>query len=389
MDTTSFSAHNARIVLADRVIDAGWIDVADGIIIAVGTGQPPAGSFDARGDTFIPGLIELHTDHLEPHLNPRPGVFWSPMAAVLAYDSQIAASGITTVFDSLRVGDDAEPEEGVIAKKSFSTEVFALAEALQAAREADLTRADHHTHLRCEICAWNVLDDARTFLERFPVDLISLMDHTPGQRQFRDVEKLLVYWRRKLSRPDDELLRIMDRRVALHHDRAEPHRRGLVDLARSHGIVLASHDDATPEHVAEAVADGVAIAEFPTTLEAAHASHAAGIRVLMGAPNVVRGGSHSGNVAATDLAREGVLDILSSDYIPASLLMAAFALPAADAAIDLAAAIRTVTLNPATATGLTDRGEIAPGKRADLVRVALAEDHPVVRAVWRQGRRVV
>jgi len=355
-------------VLADRTIDNGWFAVADGVIAGFGEGAAPEKAHDLRGDTVIPGLIELHTDHLEPHFNPRPEVFWNPMAAVLAYDSQIAASGITTVFDSLRVGDDVEQDAR--KKKSFSSEVFALADALKQARAADLTRADHHLHLRCEICAWNVVDDAEAFLARHKVDLISLMDHTPGQRQFRDIEKLLIYWRRKLSRPDAELLQIMDTRVAIHGVRAEPHRRSLVELAQRHGVVLASHDDATEEHVAEAIGDGVAIAEFPTTVEAAAASHAAGIRVLMGAPNVVRGGSHSGNVAATELAGLGVLDILSSDYIPASLIMAAFALPDHVPAIDLAGAVRTVSLNPALATGLAD-------------------GHPVVRAVWRQGRRVV
>jgi alpha-D-ribose 1-methylphosphonate 5-triphosphate diphosphatase len=387
MDSNDFVATNARLVLADRVIETGWVAIVGGVIADFGEGKAPEAGYDFRGDTLIPGLIELHTDHLEPHFNPRPEVFWSPMAAVLAYDSQIAASGITTVFDSLRVGDDLE--EDAAKKKSFASEVFALADALKVAREADLTRADHHLHLRCEICAWNVVTDAERFLASHKVDLISLMDHTPGQRQFRDVEKLLVYWRRKLSRPDEELMKIMDLRVALHDERAEPHRRSLVDMARAHGVVLASHDDATRAHVVEAIGDGVAIAEFPTTIEAADASHEAGIHVLMGAPNVVRGGSHSGNVAATDLARRGVLDILSSDYIPASLIMAAFALPTEVPSIDLAGAIRTVTLNPAVATGLTDRGEIAPGKRADLVRVAIAEGHPVVRAVWRQGRRVV
>jgi alpha-D-ribose 1-methylphosphonate 5-triphosphate diphosphatase len=387
MDSNDFVASNARLVLRDRVIDNGWIAVADGKIVDFGDGASPEKGYDFRGDTVIPGLIELHTDHLEPHFNPRPEVFWNPMAAVLAYDSQIAASGITTVFDSLRAGDETEAEAP--KKKSFSTEVFALADALKAAREADLTRADHHLHLRCEICAWNVVEEAEKFLERHDVDLISLMDHTPGQRQFRDVEKLLVYWRRKLSRPDSELMKIMDTRVALHAVRAEPHRRSLVEMAKRHGVVLASHDDATPEHVTESIGDGVAIAEFPTTVEAAEASHKAGIQVLMGAPNVVRGGSHSGNVAATDLARNGTLDILSSDYIPSSLIMAAFALPDTVPGSELPQAIRTVTLNPANATGLTDRGEIASGKRADLVRVTLADGHPVIRAVWRQGRRVV
>ncbi|MDR3374597.1 MAG: alpha-D-ribose 1-methylphosphonate 5-triphosphate diphosphatase [Ancalomicrobiaceae bacterium] len=387
MDSNEFLAENARLVLSDRVIESGWIAVADGMIAAFGEGKGPAGAADLKGDTIIPGLIELHTDHLEPHFNPRPEVFWSPMAAVLAYDSQIAASGITTVFDSLRVGDDIEPDQP--KKKSFSTEVFELADALKAASDSDLTRADHHLHLRCEVCAWNVLSDAEAFLSRHKVDLISLMDHTPGQRQFRDIEKLLVYWRRKLSRPDEELLQIVDKRVELHQERAGPHRRGLVELAQRHGIVLASHDDATLEHVEEAIGDGAAIAEFPTTVEAARRSHESGIRVLMGAPNVVRGGSHSGNVKATELAEGGYLDILSSDYIPASLIMAAFMLPSMVPSIRLPEAIRTVTLNPALATGLNDRGEIALGKRADLVRVAMADDHPVVRAVLRQGRRVV
>jgi alpha-D-ribose 1-methylphosphonate 5-triphosphate diphosphatase len=388
MDGRDFVATNATLVLADGVIENGWIAVTDGVISEFGEGPAPEKAYDFGGDTLIPGLIELHTDHLEPHFNPRPGVFWNPIAAVLAYDGQIAASGITTVFDSLRVGDDSEPEDGKPGK-SLSSELFELAGALKSARDADLVRADHRLHLRCEICAWNVVDDAKKFLALHDVDLISLMDHTPGQRQFRDVEKLLVYWRRKLSRPDDELMRIMDRRVELHAARAEPHRRSLVSLARAHGVVLASHDDATPEHVAEAIEDGVAIAEFPTTLEAAEASHVAGIHVLMGAPNVVRGGSHSGNVAATDLALNGTLDILSSDYIPASLIMAAFSLPQAAPNISLADAIRTVTLNPAIATGLTDRGSITPGKRADLVRVRVADHQPVVRAVWHEGRRVV
>ena len=387
MDSTHFLASNARIVLAGRVIENGWLAVVDGVIAEVGEGSAPESGYDFQGDTIIPGLIELHTDHLEPHFNPRPEVFWSPTAAVLAYDSQIAASGITTVFDSLRIGDDVEADAP--KKKSFSNQVFELADALKVTREADLTRAEHLLHLRCEICAWNVVDDAEAFLAKHPVNLISLMDHTPGQRQFRDIEKLLIYWRRKLSRPDSELLKIMDKRVELHAILAEPHRRRLVELAQQHGVVLASHDDATSDHVTEAIGDGVAIAEFPTTVEAATASHAAGIHVLMGAPNVVRGGSHSGNVAATDLAERGVLDILSSDYIPASLIMAAFSLPDVVPSIDLAGAIRTVTLNPALSTGLTDRGEILAGKRADLVRVRIAEGHPVVRAVWRQGRRVV
>jgi alpha-D-ribose 1-methylphosphonate 5-triphosphate diphosphatase len=221
------------------------------------------------------------------------------------------------------------------------------------------------------------------------VRLVSLMDHTPGQRQFRDQEKLRIYYRSKVGGwTDAELDVLFDQRRDYAARYAEKNYRALVEMARAQGLRLASHDDTTLGHVEQSVADAVAIAEFPTTLEAAQALHAAGVRVLMGAPNLVRGSSHSGNVGSGELARAGLLDVLSSDYMPASLLMAAFRLPQAAPAIDLPRAIQTVTRTPAAAVGFDDRGEIAPGKRADLVRVQVARDIPVVRAVWCAGRRV-
>ncbi len=222
----------------------------------------------------------------------------------------------------------------------------------------------------------HVLVEAAEVIDRFDVKLISLMDHTPGARQFRDEEKLRDYYRGKMAKTEAELDAFFAERRASYarfHDR---HRRALVDMARRHGVTLASHDDTTEAHAAESIADGVAIAEFPTTVEAARASHAAGVMVLMGAPNVVRGGSHSGNVSAIELAHEGLLDILSSDYVPVSLLHGAFLLAEVGAMGGLAGAIRTVTLTPARAAGLTDRGEVAVGKRADLLRVATIEGHP-------------
>jgi alpha-D-ribose 1-methylphosphonate 5-triphosphate diphosphatase len=215
------------------------------------------------------------------------------------------------------------------------------------------------------------------------------MDHTPGQRQFRDEEKLRDYYRGKTGgKTDAELDRLFERRLQYQAAYASQNYQDLVDLARAHATPLASHDDTTLEHVEQAIRDGVAIAEFPTTMAAAEALHAAGIRVLMGAPNLVRGGSHAGNIATADLARAGVLDILSSDYVPSSLLMAALALPARASNFGLPAAIRTVSKTPAEAIGLADRGEIAAGKRADLVRVRVVRDVPGVRSVWREGRRV-
>jgi alpha-D-ribose 1-methylphosphonate 5-triphosphate diphosphatase len=221
------------------------------------------------------------------------------------------------------------------------------------------------------------------------VHLIPLMDHTPGARQFRSLDAWRTYYGGKSGLPAHELDGFMDKKRAQFAASYKGHRAALVRMARARKVVVASHDDTTPEHVAESIEDGVAIAEFPTTVEAAGASHAKGIAVLMGAPNIVRGGSHSGNVAAEALAREGMLDILSSDYVPAALLIGAFELARRIEGLGLPAAIRTVTLNPAHATGLKDRGAISPGLRADLVRIRVSDELPVVREVYRAGRRVL
>ncbi|MBY0383328.1 MAG: alpha-D-ribose 1-methylphosphonate 5-triphosphate diphosphatase [Xanthobacteraceae bacterium] len=373
---------NAKVVLADRIIERGWIACANGRISEFGEGTAPSGAIDADGDLVMPGLVELHTDHLEMHFVPRPKVHWDPVAAVVSYDGQLAVSGITTVLDSLRVWNEPEVEEA-------AGQAPLLAEAIATARDANILRADHFLHLRCEIPMPDVVDEAKKLIGRPGVRLMSLMDHTPGQRQFRDESKLRDYYRGKGSgKTDAELDVIFARRVELQKTYARSNTREIVSLAQAYNISLASHDDTTAANVADAVRDKVAVAEFPTTLEAAQGLHMAGIGILMGAPNVVRGGSHSGNIAAVDLAREGLLDILSSDYVPSSLLMGALQLPKRVPGISLAAAVRTVTKQPADAVGLTDRGEISTGKRADLIRVHMAGDLPAVRSVWREGHRV-
>ena len=370
-----------RIVLADREIP-GTVVIEKGEIVAIEEDRIRPEAQDWGDDIVVPGLVELHTDHLEPHYSPRPKVFWEPFSAVFAYDAQIAAAGITTVFDSLRAGTDGD-------SVSIGARLFALGDAIERAKTTGLLRVDHHTHLRCEICSDDVLDTTRDYLGRFDVRLMSLMDHTPGQRQFRDLEKLRDYYRgKKKGTSEAELDAFFEARRDMHRRNAQPHRRTLVDIAHARGVALASHDDTTIEHVAESVADRVSVAEFPTTVDAARASHAAGLAVLMGAPNVVRGGSHSGNVSAVELAEAGVLDILSSDYVPVSLIEGAFGLAEVAGMGGLPGAVRTVTKNPAEATGFSDRGEIALGKRGDIVRVSLFEGHPVVREVFRLGRRV-
>ena len=373
---------NARVVLADHVIGRGFVAVAGGRIVEVGEGKAPEKGEDVAGDFVMPGLVELHTDHIEAHHMPRPKVYWNPIAAVVSYDAQLATSGIITVLDSLRLWR----EEGEIEEVG---QAEILANAIAEARSSNLLRADHFLHLRCEIPTPFLLDEALRLIGREEVRLASLMDHTPGQRQFRDETKLRDYYRGKKGGMTDAELDVMfARRIEYQKAYAEVNMRSMVALARKHEVPLASHDDTTIEHVGDAVRDGVAVAEFPTTMEAAAGLHEAGVQILMGAPNVVRGGSHAGNIAAVDLAKAGLLDILSSDYVPSSLLMGAMQLPARVPGIDLASAIRTVTCNPAKAVGLNDRGTIAAGQRADLIRVHMAGDVPVVRSAWREGCRV-
>ncbi len=372
---------NARLVLADRVIDKGWVAFANGRVAEFGEGDAPRGAEDVRGDLVMPGLVELHTDHLEAHFMPRPKVFWDPISAVVSYDGQLATSGITTVLDSVRVGCE-DSSQGIDSYAEL------LVDSIANAGKADLLRVDHFLHLRCEIPMPSVVEEAKALLGKSEVRLMSLMDHTPGQRQFRDEEKLRTYYRGKGGKSDAELDVMFAARLASQQKYAAGNMRAIVALAHANSIPLASHDDTTHDNVTEAVSDRVSVAEFPTTLEAAQGLHQAGIGILMGAPNVVRNGSHSGNIAAIDLAREGMLDILSSDYVPSSLLMGALQLASKVPAIDLASAVRTVTKRPAEAVGLTDRGEIAVGKRADVIRVHVAHDVPVVRSVWREGQRV-
>ena len=370
---------HASIVLADRVVE-GTLAVEDGVIAAVGPSGAAEG-IDFGGDYLIPGLVELHTDQLEAHYRPRPGVFWDPVAALQAHDAQLAASGITTVFDALRIGSDIE-------MPGMGDHVDVLLGAIVSATADGRLRADHKVHLRCEVPAYDVVEHFERFCDLPLVRLASVMDHTPGQRQYQTLAKYTEYYQTKMRFSDAEMAAFIADRHAEQQRYADAHRKAIVRRGRAAGIAFASHDDATLEHVAEAVADGVSIAEFPTTLAAAQASHGAGLKVLMGAPNVVRGRSHSGNISALELAEAGVLDVLSSDYIPFALLQAAFVLPLRAATVSLPAAIGMVTRQPAQAAGLEDRGEIAVGRRADLVRVALVGGTPVVRGVWRAGERV-
>lgn len=365
---------NARIVLGDEVRE-GSVLVRDGMIADIG-GAGAVGE-DMGGDYLVPGLVELHTDHIEPHFAPRPGVRWNATAALQAHDAQIAAAGITTVFDALRVG--------VFSETISASDMRLLGDAIAASKADDRLRADHLIHLRCEVSVADCAEEFEAFKHDPNVRLISVMDHAPGQRQFASIEAYKVYHLGKTKKTLAEFEAFCAWRVEESAKYAQGNRVAIAEFCQAHGVTMASHDDATLDHVEESKRFGVKVAEFPTTMDAARASHEAGLAVLMGAPNIVRGGSHSGNISAGALAEAGLLDILSSDYVPVSLMHAAFKL---GESIGVPEAVALVSRNPAVALGLDDRGEIAVGKRADVVQVRVADGVPVVRKVFREGRRV-
>jgi alpha-D-ribose 1-methylphosphonate 5-triphosphate diphosphatase len=373
---------NAQIVTRHEMF-IGDLVARDGYIVQVSPQRRPSAdprAIDFGGDFLLPGLVELHTDNFERAAVPRPGVRWPAASAVVTHDAQMAASGITTVYDALAIGD--------IKRGGDRLDILdRMVDAVTAAQAACMLRAEHRLHLRCEL-SHHALQELIGKLADHPlVGLISLMDHTPGQRQFVTLDQFKTYYQGKYAMSDAELAAFIAERKRDQERYAAPNRAAVIGLAKARNIRLASHDDATPAHVAEAAAAGVAIAEFPTTMEAAAAAREAGLSILCGAPNVVRGVSHSGNASALDFARAGLLDVLSSDYVPIALLHAAFRLRDV-AGIPLPDAVATVTANPAAAVGLADRGVIREGLRADLVRVSLVDDLPLARATWRGGERV-
>ncbi|WP_295549613.1 alpha-D-ribose 1-methylphosphonate 5-triphosphate diphosphatase [Limnohabitans sp. Rim8] len=377
---------NAQLVLGNEVVH-GCLAFQNGLIQHLDQGSSSVTqALDLEGDFLIPGLVEVHTDNFERHMMPRPKVRWDDAPAILAHDAEIAAAGITTVLDALGVGE-TDPDS--VRGSEWDSVLSCLSDFVN----RGALRADHFLHVRCELPAPNTLDLFSPFTGHPLVKMISLMDHTPGQRQWENLEHAWIYFSGKKGWTQKKF----DERVAMAQIAqaryVQPHRAFFTAYCHEHQIALASHDDTTVAHVEQAFAEGAKVSEFPTTVVAAQAAKARNMLTIMGGPNVVRGGSHSGNVSATELANLGLVDILSSDYVPGSLLSAVVRLTETTH-LSLPQAVALVTRNPAKSIGLHDRGMLEPNCRADFVQVRMmnlpnGRHQPIVRAVWREGVRVV
>lgn len=370
---------NARLILENEVA-LGTVVFDETGITALDQGRsalPQA--IDANGDFVAPGLIEMHTDNLERHFMPRPGVFWPDgLAAALAHDNDLAGAGITTVFDSVCAGTPYGVKE--YRRSIFGHTMDALAQGVT----EDLFRIEHFIHIRCEMTGETLISDIEPYLDHSLVRLVSVMDHTPGQRQWRNLEDLKRYSQIQGVVSDAEFEETVARDTKegpVNAARNWPRLSAM--LAKKH-VPLATHDDTTLEDVQTALAMGATISEFPTTMAAARAAHEAGLATVAGAPNIVRGGSHSGGISAASLAELGILDGLSSDYVPASLLQAVVKLEQKHG-IALADAMALITAKVADMVGLTDRGRLKQGLRADIIRFRVLGSTPVLQGLWSGG----
>ncbi|MBI0535157.1 alpha-D-ribose 1-methylphosphonate 5-triphosphate diphosphatase [Roseomonas sp. KE2513] len=370
---------NARLVLPDQVLD-GTVVLRGGLVAEVSPGRSAApGAEDLSGDYLIPGVVDVHTDNLERQVLPRSMARWPSVSAFLAHDSQVAVAGVTTVLDALCLGDLGFDESRMQTARDGVRDLAALT-------AAGVLKSEHLLHLRCELPATDMLPMLEEYHAHPLLRMVSLMDHTPGVGQYADADRYRAMRVKGGASPDAVERRIAEL-TAQRAEWSEPNRQRLLGFFARGDVPLATHDDWDPALVARNAADGIAISEFPVNLEAARAAREQGMAIIAGAPNLVRGGSHSGNVSAAELAREGLVDIIASDYVPPAMIEAAWRL-ASVAGMDLPAAVATVSANPARALGLDDRGRIEPGLRADLVRLRVFGDTPIVEAVWRAGARI-
>ncbi|MDD2703833.1 MAG: alpha-D-ribose 1-methylphosphonate 5-triphosphate diphosphatase [Acidocella sp.] len=366
---------NARLILPEAVLHGG-LAIEHGRITGIGE---VTGGVDCEGDFLLPGLIDLHTDNLERQVLPRNNARWPSRSALAAHDSQCVAAGITTVFDALCLGD--------VGFEAARNDTFlAGLEDLRALSRLGALKAEHVLHLRCELPAAEMPRMLEEVIGDPLVRLLSIMDHTPGLGQYADAGRYRAL-RAAEGYSATEIDAVFTAQLESHHKYAAANRALVLALAAAQGLPVASHDDRTSAEITRNAADGIGIAEFPVSMEAARAARHANMQIIAGAPNIVRGGSHSGNVAVLDLVREGLVDALASDYVPASMLEAAF-IAAAEAALPLHAAIALITSGPAEIAGLTDRGQLTPGLRADFIQVRVYGGLPVVRGVWRAGQRI-
>src|ERR1700761_903011 len=386
MVPSNYVLGGVRAVLPDAIVDDARGVVRDGVIVEVG--PSPAGStadLDGRGLLCVPGLIDVHSDALERERAPRPGVLLPWDFAVVSLEGKMSVAGITTVFHG--AGFQKKVSGGVTRTAETANDIC---DAVTARSLDSAALVGHRILYRLDARSPEGAAALAEALGRHPataesLPLVSHEDHTPGQGQYADRKYLERYHMGQDGLTAEQATQRVDELIAKRDTQLPTLERNMAwlgELAQSGQIRLVGHDVDSRDAVEALRARGGSVAEFPTTVEAAQTAHELGFPIVMGAPNVMRGQSHSGNVSAVALVELGLVDALASDYLPSGLLAAAFTLARGGLAT-LPAAIGLVTSGAAAAAGLSDRGRLAAGLRADLALVDDAGTWPVVRATYR------
>ncbi|MFE5318875.1 phosphonate metabolism protein PhnM [Paenibacillus sp. NPDC056579] len=340
---------------------------------------------DARGGYVSPGLIDIHSDYIEHMTAPRPTSLFDFRLSLRETEKELLSHGITTMFHSLSIFKSADYKYRPIREPENVRKIADLIEQTHSSKH--LIR--HRFHARFEIDNLDQVDNLKQYIAEEKVHLVSFMDHTPGQGQYRDLE---VYKKtiRGYNNVTDEN---MDSIIANHQSKqklTEDAIREIAAMAKERNIAIASHDDDSLEKLDLVQSFGTVISEFPITMEIARKAKEKGMYTVAGAPNVLLGGSHSGNLSATEAVKDGSIDILCSDYYPAALLHSVFQL-ASLCGKDLAEMFKLVTLNPAKAVNIDEElGSIREGKKADIIIIERLEgdDLPVITAVMVDGKLI-
>lgn len=340
---------NEKFVPADVVIKGEFIKRID----EYGLNEV---AVDLGEKKIAPGIVDLHSDAIEKEIEPRPGADFPVELAVAELDKKLSMAGVTTMFHA--IGFEENPKK----KRSIDLAIKQIKE-INKANEKHLG-VDNYVHARYELSADEAIEPIKEVISKGMVKLVSLMDHSPGQGQFKSLETFKSYYKSYYDLSEDQIQEVINKKTNKNEDKIND----LISFTKEHNLTLLSHDDDCVEKLDGLLDLGVQISEFPLDLEVARYAVSRGIATGMGAPNIVRGGSQSGNIAAIDLVKEGVCKYLCSDYHPTSMLQAVYKMKD-DANLELAKGFSMVTSTPAKYANLEDRGEISEGKRADIIVV--------------------
>ena len=380
MQNRDFVIENATVVLPSGILKGASIKIEDRIISKIREGSINSNTkrINAQERFLLPGFIDLHSDAIEKEIEPRPNSFFPVNIALFELDKKLASCGVTTIFHALSF---AEGEIGVRSNEK-AAEIIKEINRLKGRMNVKTL-----VHARFEITDEGAIPYLEALLKDGNINLLSLMDHTPGQGQFKEVALFKNYFGTVYKKSDAELTKIIDRKLSVKES-VKSHVDYAVALCKSMNVPMTSHDDDSDEKICWLKKMGIRISEFPVNMDAVRSASNNGIYVCLGAPNALRGNSQAKNLSARDAIVSGYGDILCSDYSPMTILHAVFTLHKHDI-LPLHEAVNMASINPAMAVGISDNtGSIEEGKEADLTMVDIGEEIPRIVKTFVAGREV-